>query len=202
MHTVSHKVRVVYLSLSVAILIAAGSPAVFAAMMSNKLVSVPNTGQSSRPDNNAHILATPFIDTPAHTNTASDAAALKFIEATGIYKNLSLLLLNEVKTSTPVQAAIRQHGFETVKTAVVQAIRVAQTTYAGEWNTMMAGIYNQHFNKDELRSILMEKEQSPHFEKMITLQPVIAAAVAVQGKAIFEEAQKTVLQQISTDFAV
>jgi len=148
-----------------------------------------------------HTLETSFLSNRVSADQPiSNTLALRFVEMTGVYKNLSLLLLDEVKHSGTVQAAIKKHGFENVKLTVVRAIKKAQGDHAARWNTMLASVYQTHFGVDELNSILIKKEQSPHFKKLIDLQPTISSIVALKGENIFNDAHQQVMTLLSSDF--
>ncbi len=133
-------------------------------------------------------------------NTSSREAAIRFLRYTGTNKNLSLMLLNTVKHEGDVQSAIKQFGFNKVQGSVVRAIRGAQLSYDRKWNDMLADVYLLHFEAGELLSILKQKEQSPYFEKLISLQNEISEAVHSQGKGILAEAKQQVMAQLSAEF--
>lgn len=126
--------------------------------------------------------------------------ALRFVETTGLGKNLSLLLLDEVKRSPSVTAAIKEYGFDTVKQMVVYAIKDVQSAHAPAWNSMLAGVYEDYFDTSEMTSIMQKKERSPYFTKMLDRQSDIASAVAGEGQAIFTQAQTDVMQKLHTAF--
>ncbi len=126
----------------------------------------------------------------------AQSPALDFVRHTGVVKNLSLLLLHDVKNEAHVQAAIKRYGFDKVQKTVVSAIRVAQLEHGAEWGDMLAGIYGAHFKASELKSILAEKESSPHFGKLIEEQDAIAAAVRADGQDIYAEARAQVMRQL------
>jgi len=122
--------------------------------------------------------------------------ALDFVRHTGVVKNLSLLLLHDVKEEAHVQAAIKRYGFNKVQKTVVQAIRLAQLTHGAEWGDMLAHIYDVRFDAAELTSILREKESSPHFGKLVEAQDGIASAVRHDGQEIYAEARAQVMRQL------
>lgn len=128
-------------------------------------------------------------------------AAIRFIEYAGIDKNLSLLLLNDVKTSSEVTDAIERMGFEPVKTKVVDAIKRAQLSNKAEWTEMLATVYLNYFEGAELSSILTERESSPFFVKMVELQTAISHDVDVQGELIFKRARQQVLELLTKELA-
>jgi hypothetical protein len=128
--------------------------------------------------------------------TANVSPALDFVRHTGVVKNLSLLLLHDVKNEAHVQAAIKRYGFDKVQKTVVTAIRMAQLEHGAEWGDMLAGIYDSRFDAGELKSILAEKESSPHFGKLIEAQDAIAAAVRHDGQDIYAEARAQVMRQL------
>ena len=128
-------------------------------------------------------------------------AAIRFIEYAGIDKNLSLLLLNDVKTASEVTDAIERMGFEPVKTKVVDAIKRAQLSNKAEWTEMLATVYLNYFEGTELSSILTERESSPFFVKMVELQTAISHDVDVQGELIFKRARQQVLELLTKELA-
>ena len=128
----------------------------------------------------------------------TSGTAQDFVLYTGIVKNLSLLLLHDVKDDVQVQAAIKRYGFDKVQNSVVKAIRLAQATHSRPWSDMLAGIYEDRFEASELKSILVEKEASPHFVKLLDQQDAIADAVKRQGKDIYAAARAQVMSQLSS----
>lgn len=155
-----------------------------------------NMPQVDRTEVPAALMAS-LSSRPMGSSLADDASpALDFVRHTGVVKNLSLLLLHDVKNEAHVQAAIKRYGFDKVQKTVVSAIRVAQLEHGAEWGDMLAGIYGSHFNAGELKSILAEKESSPHFGKLIEEQDAIAAAVKADGQDIYTEARAQVMRQL------
>ncbi|TNE66131.1 MAG: hypothetical protein EP335_04020 [Alphaproteobacteria bacterium] len=126
--------------------------------------------------------------------------ARKFVRMTGVSRNLSLLLLDEVKTDPLVQAAIQRHGMAKVQAKVVNAIRSAQNAYSGEWSEMLAGVYLRHIDEDAMKSILSMREASPFFMQLIDEQDSIAAEVKAKGGAIFAEARARVQERLKAEF--
>ncbi|WP_417450060.1 hypothetical protein [Kordiimonas sp.] len=122
--------------------------------------------------------------------------AQNFVRVTGAVKNLSLMLLHDVRHEAHVKAAIQQYGFQKVQATVVSAIRLAQLEYGAQWGNMLAGIYTARFKADELHSIVREKESSPHFIKLLSEQDAIAAAVKENGHDIYAAARAQVMMQL------
>lgn len=133
--------------------------------------------------------------------TGRKAEAEKFIRLAGISKNLSLLLLQDVKNAQAVNAAIDRLGMDKVQASVVRAIRSAQKSHEGEWVQVLAGIYSQHFTGTQLRSIMTERELSPHFPRLVEMQDVIADAVQEQGRVIFTQALTDVMGELNARFS-
>ncbi len=131
------------------------------------------------------------------SNLGTLSTALKFVLVTGLHKNLSLLLLHDVKNQKPIQDVVKLHGMDKAQDAVVRAIRSAKNSHAAEWNEMLAGVYNRHFSDEELQSIMTERETSPYFDGLIEKQALIAAETQVHGKDIFTEAKADVLNIIA-----
>ncbi len=136
------------------------------------------------------------------TDFSKTETAVRFIEFSGIDKNLSLLLLHDVKTENQVTEAISRIGFEKVKSKVVVAIKKAQLAHKSDWSAMLAGVYLNYFESSELQSILTEKESSPFFTKMIELQTAISKDVDTKGKRIFERARSQVMKTLKAELAV
>lgn len=137
--------------------------------------------------------------TPFLTTAQSDAyaAALKFVVSAGLTKNLSLLLLEEVKQSDEVNAAIDRNGMDDVQVKVVRAIRAAQKAHGGEWAAVLARAYSQFFTATEMQSILKERENSAHFIRLLQLQEKLAQTIRLEGDAIFNQARTEVLGTVA-----
>ncbi len=135
-----------------------------------------------------------------HSSSAFDSA-LEFVNMAGITKNLSLLLLQDIKKDSTVQSAIPRLGMDAVQSRVIAAIRAAQKRHQGKWNEVLANIYSQHFTTRELRSIMTERETSPHFLTMLQLQETISEAVRTEGQAVFVQAKADVLGTLNVTFA-
>jgi len=129
-------------------------------------------------------------------------AAIDFVRFTGISKNLSLLLLHDVKNADVVQAAIGKYGFEDVKNGVVRAIKAEQNKHATTWDTMLARVYLSHFDAKALKSLQTKREASPHFLTMIELQDTISGEVQENGLAVIEAAKASILEAIAKQFPV
>lgn len=128
-------------------------------------------------------------------------SALAFVRGAGITKNLSLLLLQDVKNTATVQSAIKRMGMDRVQLHVIKAIRAAQKSHEGEWAKVLAGIYSQHFSSRELRSIMKKRDASPHFVRMLELQATISDAVLTHGRAVFSQAREDVLGDLDATFS-
>lgn len=134
--------------------------------------------------------------------TAPADAAHDFVRFTGASKNLSLLLLHDVKDDAHVRAAIKRYGFSHVQDTVVRAIKKAQLSFGPRWNDMLASIYDERFEDGELKSILREKESSPHFVKLLDEQDNIATDVREKGGDILTSARAHVMAILSTDLKI
>jgi len=147
---------------------------------------------------------TPTFDNSALMPTLPQATtdvALQFVVKTGVTKNLSLLLLNEIKHDAAVQAAVARHGMTRVQNAVVKSIRIAQRDYADDWNSVLASIYREHMAANELADIIAKREASPHFIKLLDLQDKIATALTSRGEKIFSRARQDVMRRLVTELA-
>lgn len=127
--------------------------------------------------------------------------ALRFVVATGAAKNLSLLLLEDVKHDASVQAAIKQYGMVHVQNAVVKAIRATQREYANDWSALLAEIYRDHLSDEELRDIISNRDASRYFVKLLRQQDAIAAELSDRGHLIFTQARQDVLRMLEAALA-
>lgn len=138
----------------------------------------------------------------AQPAAAAHDTALKFVLETGISKNLSLLLLHDVKNSAPVRDAIRQYGMDKVQATVVQVIRSVQASYGSDWNQMLASVYERHFDAHALQSLIQKRDASPHFIRLLDLQDEIAMAVKTNGNNILDKARADVMAGIKASLPV
>lgn len=129
-------------------------------------------------------------------------AAVSFVRYTGISKNLSLLLLHDVKNTDTVTAAIQKYGFEKVKQAVVNAIKAEQNKHAIAWDNVLAHVYLKHFDAKALSSIQQDREASPHFITMLEMQDEISGEVQKNGLPVIQAAKASVLQSIAAQFPI
>jgi len=131
------------------------------------------------------------------TSLRSNKVALTFVERTGITKNLSLLVLEDVKNRRQIRDAISLYGMDKVQSTVVDAIKAAQKIYAPQWNQLMAEIYVEHFSAAELASILAEREASPYFPRLLDLQDTIANSVHARGGQMVATARIDVMSEVA-----
>ncbi len=129
---------------------------------------------------------------------SKDDIALRFVVATGAVKNLSLLLLNDVKHDAGVQEAIKRYGMAHVQNTVVKAIRATQRHYANDWGALLAEIYRAHLSDEELGDIISKRGTSRHFAKLLEQQEAIAADLSDRGHLIFTRARQDVMRQLET----
>ena len=145
---------------------------------------------------------------PAATGTIEDsfltqktagsfAAAQVFVRNAGLSKNLSLLLLEEVKNTSQVDAAIDRFGMDRVQLMVVQAIKSAHQSHEAAWVDVLAKVYSDHFTEAELASLMRDKEQSPSFTRLLTLQKTIGDSILSEGKTVFSHARTDVMDTLS-----
>lgn len=137
-----------------------------------------------------------------HSAAAPRQTALDFVRKTGISRNLSLMLLHDVKGRAAVQAAVKRYGMDTVQNTVVKVILSAQSQYGTEWEQMLAGIYQAHFGAQALRSLTVERDASPYFVRLLDVQDDIAQAVKEKGQAILQKARTDILAQIEATLPV
>ena len=184
---------------------AALSPAYAGASIGTNIsANAPSTSPAYAYDGAATAdLVAALSSRPAASRMVGEASpALDFVRFTGAVKNLSLLLLHDVKDEAHVQAAIKRYGFDKVQNAVIKAIRTAQLSHGAEWGDMLAGIYSTRFDAGELHSILREKESSPHFMKLLEEQDEIARAVKDSGKDIYSAARAQVMHQLEASLKI
>lgn len=140
----------------------------------------------------------PFLDV---TQTDTYEFALMFVRKAGLSKNLSMLLLEDIKQAEEVDNAIDRVGMDKVQAKVVRAIRLAQQAHETEWTELLARVYSEHFTANELKSILQERENSPHFARLFDLQKAIAQSIQLQGKSIYDQARSEVLGAVALSSA-
>lgn len=141
-------------------------------------------------------LPTPFLNADAHH---THAVALDFVRKTGLNKNLSLILLEGLKTDNLVTSAIKRQGFAKVQGVVVRAIQFEYDRYAIAWDQLLASTYSQFFSANELASLTELQDTSPYFVRLVELQEQISAAIALNGSDILSQAQRTVRERLAVD---
>lgn len=129
--------------------------------------------------------------------SGSFAAAQVFVRNAGLSRNLSLLLLEEVKNTAQVNTAIDQFGMDVVQLMVVQAIKSAHQSHEAAWTDVLAKVYSEHFTQDELASLMRDKEQSPAFIRLLTLQEKIGDSILTEGETVFSHARAEVMDALS-----
>lgn len=143
-------------------------------------------------------LPTPFLSSSSRERVD---AALTFVRAAGLNKNLSLLLLDTMKQDTLVLKAIKQKGLKQVQSIVVKAILTERTQFENEWDNVLAGIYSQFFTVDELTSLTSDKGLSPYFPRLVELQNEIAQHINTNGVDILGAAERSIKSRIAADLA-
>lgn len=161
-----------------------------------------NMAKAERSTGESDLLASLSARPSSSRLTAPADAAHDFVRFSGASKNLSLLLLHDVKNDTYVRAAIKRYGFAHVQDTVVRAIKKAQASYGTRWSDMLASIYDERFEDGELKSILREKESSPHFIKLLSEQDNIATDVREKGEGIFASARAQVMETLNSDLKI
>ncbi|WP_262696247.1 hypothetical protein [Kordiimonas aquimaris] len=141
-------------------------------------------------------VASPFLSTP---NQSGFDAALTFVKKTGLNKNLSLLLLETMKRDRLVLSAIRAKGLKAVQGIVVNAIILEREQHKSAWEHILATTYSKFFRAAELESLAVEKEKSPYFARLISIQNEITTQVNTQGSSILETAERNVKARIAAD---
>lgn len=126
-------------------------------------------------------------------------AALEFVRRTGLNKNLSLILLEGLKTDELVTHAIQRDGFDHVQSVVVNAIKAERDRLASEWDAVLAHTYSRFFSAPELASLANYQDASPYFVRLVELQEQISAAIALHGSDLLDEAQRSVKARVAAD---
>ena len=129
--------------------------------------------------------------------SGSFAAAQVFVRNAGLSRNLSLLLLEEVKNTSQVDTAIDRFGMDMVQLLVVQAIKSAHQSHEAAWTDVLAKVYSDHFSQEELASLMRDKEQSPSFTRLLTLQEEIGNSILTEGETVFSQARAEVMDTLS-----
>lgn len=142
------------------------------------------------------LLDTPFLNV---SREANHAAALNFVRQTGLNKNLSLLLLDTMKTDTLVLAAIERSGMKKVQPVVVGAILQEQVKFKAAWDNALATIYGELFSAQELASLTIERDLSPHFSRLVEMQGQIGAQINQDAADILNAAEQTVRARIAAE---
>lgn len=127
---------------------------------------------------------------------APSAAALEFVQRTGLNNNFVQLLAKFGAMTRTVQSLIGKFGLETV-TEVFRA-KVNQTVdkYGDEWTANLARIYGAEFTAEELDSLATQRNDSPHFARMLAFSDTAgkrmrAASNDLMEKALFEVVKGT-----------
>lgn len=156
-----------------------------------------NAVASKAPSKILSAPVTPLEGLSLYATDQNNKVALKFIVRTGITKNLSLLVLQDVKNRREIRDAIALYGMPKVQATVVDAIKAAQKIYAPQWNQLMVEIYVEHFTATELASIMAKREASPFFPRLLNLQDTIAETVHARGDQMVATARVDVMDQVA-----
>ena len=122
-----------------------------------------------------------------------------FVTTSQLYKGLSLLLLDEAKTSADVTAAIKRRGFNQVKTDIVAKIKLITAKYRMDWEDMLSRKYAAEFSAEKLQSIMQKRDASPHFSEFITYQKMQGKRHILRDHPLFQAARAELLSTYSTD---
>jgi hypothetical protein len=142
------------------------------------------------------LLSSPFLNVSPKAN---HTAALNFIRQTGLNKNLSLLLLDTMKTDAVVVAAIKRSGMKKVQPVVVGAILQEQIKFKPAWDNALASVYSEMFSAQELSSLTTERDLSPHFSKLVEMQSQIGQQINQSAADILNAAERTVRARIEAE---
>ena len=133
---------------------------------------------------------------PVADTAAPSAAALEFVRRTGLNNNFVQLLAKFGAMTRTVQSLIGKFGLEAV-TEVFRA-QVNQTVgkYGDEWTANLARIYGAEFTAEELDSLATQRNDSPHFARMVAFRDTAgkrmrAASNDLMEKALFEVVKGT-----------
>ncbi len=127
--------------------------------------------------------------------------AVQFVKSAQLYKSLSLLLLDSVKTDQVVEKAISEFGFPTVKNSVVSNIKYTTDQYRTKWVSLLAGIYSEQFDHNMLKSILDDGENSPYYTQFIVRQSQMNTNTLLSNSVVFREAHDELIASLRKNFS-
>lgn len=134
-------------------------------------------------------VATNSIAYEAFARTDAQVSAARFVRQAGLYRGLSLMLLDEAKTDPLVLTAIEQQGFNAVEKKVVSLIREVTGKHRLSWEVLLAGHYAQNFPADVLASVVSKGEGSPWFNQFIAGQKTLETQQVLANSHEFKLAQ-------------
>lgn len=129
----------------------------------------------------------------------TNSVASQFVRSAQLYKSLSLLLLDSVKTDEVVEKAISRHGFTNVKKAVIHNIKEITTSYRQKWDHLLADIYSKQFNSEILQSIMEKGEHSPYFPQFVSRQKSGGTDKTLISSEIFKEARSDLIVMLQNN---
>lgn len=151
------------------------------------LVSVTSTVSAAEP--------------PRAADTAApSAAALSFVQRTGLNNNFVQLLAKFGAMTRTVQSLIAEHGLETVTEVYRTKVNQAVGKYGDEWTANLARIYGAEFTAEELDSLATQRKDSPHFARMVAFRDTAGKRMRAASNDLMEKALFDVVKGMAEHF--
>lgn len=132
---------------------------------------------------------------------APSAAALSFVQRTGLDKNFVQLLAKFGAMTKTVQSLIAERGLEAVTEVYRAQVNGAVSRYGDEWAANLARIYGAEFTPEEMESLVTERDQSPHFAHMVAFRDTAGRRMRETSKDLMEKALFEVVKGTAEHFA-
>lgn len=135
------------------------------------------------------------------TATKSDLGpALKFVRGRGLNQNLAQLIMRTALETPTIQNLASMHGGTPVFKALQKGTAAAVEKYDATWTKNLAKSYAAHFTKDELLSLLADKEASPHNEKFEQKKPDVGNSMRDLSITLLSEATSDAVTHVLESF--
>ncbi|WP_191249650.1 hypothetical protein [Kordiimonas sediminis] len=188
-----HIAKMIFCSvILLALLASAGTYPANAATAKNR-VAAPNLGH-------APITQAPMLFTDA-SDEAPRATARSFVLSAGLYRGMSLMILDDLKVHPAITNYVSRHGMNRVQPIVVQHIKRAVAAHTFEWADMLADLLAEEFSTEELRSIRDQQTASPYFGAFVAKQSALQTRIRERGQSILQTATDEVLADVSASFS-
>lgn len=133
---------------------------------------------------------------PVADTAAPSVAALEFVRRTGLNNNFVQLLAKFGAMTRTVQSLIGKFGLEAVTEVFRAQVNRTVGKYGDEWTANLARIYGAEFTAEELDSLATQRNDSPHFARMVAFRDTAgkrmrAASNDLMEKALFEVVKGT-----------